>query len=174
MGVLTLLTCSGDLFALSNLNKICNTFGFPLLTEVEKYGEQTCKSWSMWSVPPNTTHCSSSLEPFHSSLVIFQKKCLVFISVYLLLLFMCLFLLAFSFSLMIYSNELLSVAYSHGCCGVFACNLVPLKDQTFISLIPKSTLAQSHQMCFLCYTRCRLLCWSTGAAVSSACDSVRL
>lgn len=73
---------------------------------------------------------------------------------------------------LIYSNELLSVAYSHGCCGVFACNLVSLKHESFISLIPKSIFVQSHKICFPCYTRCRLFCWSTGAAVSSVCDSV--
>lgn len=89
MGVLTLHTCSGDLLVLFYLNKICNTFGFPLLIEVEKYGEQTCKMWSLWSVSLNTTHCSSSLISFHSSLTIFQNKFLVLISVYVLLL--CLF-----------------------------------------------------------------------------------
>lgn len=36
MGVLTLLTCSGGLFALFHLDKICNTFGFPLPIEVKK------------------------------------------------------------------------------------------------------------------------------------------
>lgn len=76
MRVLTLFSCSGDLFALFPLNKICDTFGFPLLIEVEKYGEQTCK---MWSVVSSTKHY---LFTYTILLISFSEKKFLFISIY--------------------------------------------------------------------------------------------